>query len=103
MTSSSDAGRAVAARNSAMDSGLSVVKNAGTASSVGSSSGSNGGRACAVISILRSAVKRSIEVFDAAVDLDGDNATASAKAISKLQGSDEIGAGRWSREDAICL
>jgi hypothetical protein len=53
MTSSSDKGREVAARNSAMESGSSVVKNAGTASSVGASSLSNGGRARSVISILR--------------------------------------------------
>jgi hypothetical protein len=67
-----------------MESGLSVVKNAGTASSVGSSSASKGGRACAVISILHSAVKRSIEVLDATVDLDSDNATVSTAVISKL-------------------
>ena len=67
-----------------MESGLSVVKNTGTASSAGSSSASNGGRACVVIAILRSAEKRSIEVLDAAVDLDSDNAAASTEVISKL-------------------
>jgi hypothetical protein len=53
MISSSDEGRMVAALNSAIESGSSVVKNAGAASSAGSSSTSNGGRARAVISILR--------------------------------------------------
>jgi hypothetical protein len=53
MASSSDDGRVVAARNSAMESGSSVVKNAGTAPSAGSSSTSNGGWARAVVSILQ--------------------------------------------------
>ena len=50
-----------------------------------------------------SSIKRSVEVLQADVDLNGDNAWASAEPAGDLESGDEICAGRWAREDALGL
>jgi len=49
----------------------------------------------------RSSVNRSVEILQSTVNLNSDNATAGAEALANLQGGNEIGASRGSREDAL--